>query len=106
MPKYLFEVNYTAQGMQGLKSSGGSARVKASTALIEQLGGTLETFYFALGGTDAYVIAELPDNVSVAAAALAVGATGGISSRAVALLTPDEVDSAAGMQTTFRPPGG
>ena len=65
--------------MQGLKSSGGSARVKASTALIEQLGGTLETFYFALGGTDAYVIAELPDNVSVAAAALAVGATEKIS---------------------------
>ncbi len=105
MPKYLFEVKYTAEGMHGLKSSGGSARVAASTALIEQLGGTLETFYFALGETDAYVIAELPDNVSVAAAALAVGATGGISSRAVVLLSPEEVDAAAGMQTPFRPPG-
>ena len=105
MPKYLIEVNYTAEGMQGLKATGGSARVAASAALIEQLGGTLESFYFALGDTDAYVIAELPDNVSVAAAALAAGATGGISSRAVALLSPDEVDAAAAMQTPFRAPG-
>ena len=42
MPKYLVEASYTAEGIIGLKSQGGSARVSATKALIEELGGTLE----------------------------------------------------------------
>ena len=37
MPKYLLEVNYTLEGVRGLKAEGGSARVAAATALIEGL---------------------------------------------------------------------
>jgi hypothetical protein len=51
MPKYLVEASYTAEGINGLQSEGGSARVSATKALIENLGGTLECFYFALGDT-------------------------------------------------------
>ena len=43
------------------------------------LGGTVEAFYFAFGQSDAYVIADLPDNVSAAAVASAVGASGALS---------------------------
>lgn len=105
MPKYLLEVNYTLDGTKGLKDEGGSARVAAATALIEGLGGKVESFYFAFGGTDVYVTADMPDNVSVAAAALAVSAGGGATSRTVVLLTADELDAAAKKQTTYRPPG-
>jgi uncharacterized protein with GYD domain len=38
----------------------------------ESVGGTLEAFYFAFGEDDAYVIADLPDNETAAAVALAV----------------------------------
>jgi uncharacterized protein with GYD domain len=40
MPKYSIEVNYTREGVKGLKAEGGSARVAAATALIESVGGT------------------------------------------------------------------
>ena len=106
MAKYLLEVSYTLDGMRGLKAEGGSARVTAATELIESVGGKLESFHFAFGGTDVYVVADFPDNASAAAAGLGVCAGGGASARTVALLTPAEMDTAAAKETTYRPPGG
>ncbi len=106
MPKYLLEVSYTLDGIKGVKSEGGSARVAAATQAIEGLGGKIESFYFAFGDTDVYVVADYPDNVSVAAAALTVSAGGGAKVQTVVLLTPAEVDAAAAKKTTYRPPGG
>lgn len=106
MPKYLLEVNYTDDGIKGLKAEGGSARVAAATGLIEGLGGKIESFHFAFGDTDAYVIAEMPDTVSSAAAALTVCSGGGARVRTVTLLTPAEIDAAAKKQAPYRPPGG
>jgi uncharacterized protein with GYD domain len=105
MAKYLLEVNYTLDGVKGVKSQGGSARVAAATELIEGLGGKIESFYFAFGNTDVYVIADYPDNVSAAAAALAVSAGGGATARTVVLLTAAEVDAAVAKKSTYRPPG-
>jgi len=98
-------VNYTLDGVKGLKSQSGSARVAAATELIEGLGGKVESFYFAFGGTDVYVIADYPDNVSATAAALAVNAGGGATGRTVVLLTAAEVDAAVAKKTTYRAPG-
>lgn len=106
MAKYLLEVNYTLDGIKGLKSEGGSARVAAATEAIEGLGGKIDSFYFAFGDTDVYVIADYPDNISVAAAALAVSAGGGARVRTTVLLTPSEIDNAVAKKTTYRPPGG
>ena len=106
MAKYLLEVNYTVSGITGVMSEGGAARVAAAKALIESAGGTMESFYFAFGATDVYVIAEFPDNASAAAAALTVAAGGGATSRTVVLLSAEEVDAAVAKETTYRPPGG
>jgi uncharacterized protein with GYD domain len=106
MAKYLLEVSYTLDGIKGLKSEGGSARVAAATEAIEGLGGKIDAFYFAFGDTDVYVVADYPDNVSVAAAALAVSAGGGARVRTTVLLTPAEIDAATSKKTTYRPPGG
>ena len=57
MSKYLLEIRYTLEGVKGVKAKGGSARVAAATELIEGVGGKIESFYFAFGGTDAFVIA-------------------------------------------------
>ncbi len=105
MAKYMLLVNYTLDGVKGLKAEGGSARVAAATELIEGLGGKVESFYFAFGDTDAYVIADFPDSVSVVAAGLTVGAGGGATARTVVLVTPAEADAAVAKQTTYRPPG-
>ena len=105
MPKYLVEASYNIDGIKGLKSQGGSARVAATKSLIEALGGTLECFYFAFGENDAFIVADLPDNATVAAVQMAVNGSGAIRSRTVVLLTPQEIDEAAKRDVPFHPPG-
>jgi uncharacterized protein with GYD domain len=106
MAKYLLEVNYSLEGIRGVKAKGGSARVAAAKELIEGLGGKIESFYFAFGGSDVFVVADMPDNVTAAAAALTVSAGGGATTKTIALITPEEMDAAAKKETTYRPPGG
>jgi uncharacterized protein with GYD domain len=65
----------------------------------------VESFHFALGTTKVYVIADLPDNTAAAALALTVSARGGATVSTTALLTPDEIDKAAGAGVKYRPPG-
>jgi uncharacterized protein with GYD domain len=106
MPKYLLEVSYTLDGIKGLSAEGGSARVAAVTAATEAAGGKIESFYFAFGDKDAYVIVDYPDAVTAAGALLAVTAAGGARVRTVVLLTPAEVDAGVRMESAYRPPGG
>jgi uncharacterized protein with GYD domain len=105
VPKFLVKARYTAAGAKGVQSGGGSSRRDAVASMAEGLGGSLESFYFAFGETDAYVILDMPDNRAAAAAAIAVGASGGAGCEVVVLLTPEDVDAAAGLSVDYRPPG-
>ena len=69
------------------------------------LGGRLEAFDFAFGDVDAYVIVDLPDNVTAAAMALAVGQSALASTKTVVLLTMEEADAATKKSVTHRGPG-
>ncbi len=106
MPKYLFELKYTLDGVRGLKAEGGSAREAAARANVEEQGGTMEGYYLAFGDTDVYVVADFPDNVSAAAVGLIVSAGGAAITKTVVLLTPEEIDAAAKRPSTYRPPAG
>jgi uncharacterized protein with GYD domain len=105
MAKYLAIITYTAQGLKGLMDKGGTARVDASRELVASAGGSLESFYFALGSDDAFIVCDLPDNVAAAATAISAGATGMVVNRMVPLLTAEEVDRAASARLSYRPPG-
>ena len=105
MAKYLVKASYSAEGAKGVQSGGGSTRRDAVARMAEGLGGTLESFYFAFGDTDAYVVLDLPDNQSAAAASMAVTATGGVTSEIVVLLSPEDIDAAARLSVDYRPPG-
>ncbi|HET7170003.1 MAG TPA: GYD domain-containing protein [Gaiellales bacterium] len=106
MPKYLVKAQYSAEGAKGIQSAGGTSRRDVVAKMAEGLGGSLDSFYFAFGETDAYVVLDLPDNRAAAAASIAVGATGAATSEVVVLLTPEDVDAAAGLSVDYRPPGG
>ena len=106
MPKYMITANYTSEGMAGVRAAGAKSRVDAVSTMLEAMGGSLESFYFAFGDTDAYVIVDLPDAEAAAAVALTVNAAGGATTRTVLLLTPEEVDAAAERSVEYRPPGG
>ena len=105
MAKYLIQASYTLEGVKGVQSAGGTSRRDAIAKLAESVGGQIESFYFAFGDHDVYVIADFPDNESAAAVALTVTAAGGAAVRTVVLLTPEEVDAAAKRSVEYRPPG-
>ena len=65
----------------------------------------MESFYFAFGEDDAFVVVDLPDNVAAASVALAVSSTGLAACRVVVLLTPSEIDEAAKRQVAYTAPG-
>jgi uncharacterized protein with GYD domain len=105
MPRFLIVANYTAEGDQGLLKVGGSARRDSVTAMIEGLGGRVDTFDYAFGDDDVFVVVELPDNVTAAAISLAIGASGLVATRTTVLLTPEEIDAAAAKHAEYHGPG-
>jgi uncharacterized protein with GYD domain len=105
MPKYLLQVSYTSEGAKGLLKDGGSKRRQAAKSLVEGLGGKLEAFYYAFGETDVYAIADLPDSASMAAAGIAIGASGGATGKTTLLLTPEDIDQAVKKPINYTAPG-
>ena len=105
MPKYMFQARYTAEGAKGVLAAGGSARRAAIKKAAAAAGGKLESFYFGFGGVDAYTVCDLPDDTTAAAMAMAVGASGSSSVCTVKLLTPEDIDKAAKMKISYKPPG-
>ena len=105
MPKYLFQANYTAQGLQGLLKEGGTSRRRVFEEMAREQGGTLESFYYAFGGSDLYLTFDLPDTATAAAVSLNIGAGGALDISTVQLITAEEIDEACGKSVTYRPPG-
>jgi uncharacterized protein with GYD domain len=105
MAKYLITASYSAEGMKGVISKGGSARRDAVAKAVADVGGQVESFHFAFGDEDAFVVVDLPDNISAAAIGMAVGASGAATTKTVVLLTPEEIDRAAQTQVSYRAPG-
>jgi uncharacterized protein with GYD domain len=105
MPKFLIQASYTAEGAKGLLKEGGTKRRQAAETAIKSTGGTMEAFYFALGDNDAYVIVEAPDYASIAAASIAINASGAVRSKTIALMSPEDIDSAVKKTVSYRAPG-
>ena len=106
MAKYLLKASYTTDGVKGVMKDGGSGRRAAVEQTVRGLGGSLESFYFAFGDTDAYVVVDLPDNATATAISLVVNAAGGAQVTTVPLITLEEADEAAKKSVEYRPPGG
>ena len=105
MPKFMAKASYTSEGLRGLLKEGGAARRAAVQKLVENLGGKLESFYFAYGESDAYIIIEVPDTAAGLAISLAVNASGAVRLSTVPLITPEEVDAASKKTVNYRAPG-
>jgi uncharacterized protein with GYD domain len=105
MPKYLCEASYTSEGMKGLLKEGGSSRRTMIEKLVANMGGSLESFYFAFGDNDVYLVADMPGNADMAAIAMTVGASGAVRIKTTVLLSPEELDAAGEKTVEYRPPG-
>lgn len=105
MPKYLIEASYTVEGTKGLAKEGGSSRRKKIEETVKDLHGKLESFYYAFGTPDLFLIVDLPDPVTAAALSMTVNASGAVQAKSHVLLTPEEIDQAAKKSVNYRPPG-
>jgi uncharacterized protein with GYD domain len=106
MSKYLFQVNYLGEGIKGLRKEGGTNRRAVVDRLFKSVGGSIEAFYFAYGETDLYIIADFPDDASVAAAVMTITSAGTATVKTTVLLLPEEIDRAGKKTTIYIPPGG
>jgi uncharacterized protein with GYD domain len=107
MALYLTKFSYTPETWARLITRPEDRRA-AATSYIESVGGKLHGFWYAFGSHDGYTLWEAPDNVSMAAVAIALSSGGAISSQeTTVLLTVEETLEALGRasQVTYRPPG-
>ncbi len=105
MPKYLIHGSYTREGVEGLLKDGGTARLKAAQEAVGSVGGMVESYYYAFGGSDFYLTVDLPDQESSIALSLAANAAGGVQVSTVILITPEEMDQAVKKGVHYHPPG-
>ena len=106
MAKALIKVSYSVDGLKGLMKAGGTSRQKAVERALAGVGGSLESFYFAFGADDVYVVADVPDHSAAIAMAAAVCSTGAVKNyETVILLSPAEVDKAMNLTVDYAPPG-
>ena len=105
MAKFLFSGAYTPSGMKGLVAEGGAERVEAAKKSLESLGGQLESFYFAMGEKDFYIIVDLPDHITATSVTMAGVMSETFSIKSVVLLTPQQMDEAVKKHPDFRAPG-
>jgi len=94
MALYLTRFSYTPETWARLIQNPEDRRA-AATQYIEAVGGKLHGFWYAFGEHDAYSVYEAPDNVAMAANALAISAGGALGSLATVVLLSVEEAMAA-----------
>ena len=107
MALYLTRFSYTPQTWDRLTRNPEDRR-DAAHSYIESVGGKLHGFWYAFGSHDGYTLWEAPDNVSMAAVAIAIAGGGAVSKfETTPLLTVEETLEAMELARTvgYRSPG-
>lgn len=107
MALYLTRFSYTPETWARLMKQPEDRR-EAARKYIESVGGKLHGFWYAFGTYDGYNLWEAPDNVSMAAVAIAIGGGGALSKfETTPLLSVEETLEALARASTiaYRPPG-
>jgi uncharacterized protein with GYD domain len=107
MPLYLTRFSYTPETWARMIGNPEDRRT-AARSYIESVGGKLHGFWYAFGADDGYTLWEAPDNVSMAAVALAITGGGALSSlQTNVLMTVEEAMEAMrkAEQVRYRAPG-
>ena len=107
MALYLTRFSYMPETWARLTKNPEDRR-DAARKYIELVGGKLHGFWYAFGSYDGYTLWEAPDNVSMAAVALAISSGGALSKfETTVLLTVEDTLSALNkaQSVSYRQPG-
>ena len=107
MALYLTRFSYTAETWSRMTKNPEDRR-EAARKYIESVGGKLHGFWYAFGSYDGYNLWEAPDNVSMAAVAIAISGGSALSKiETIPLLTVEETLDALrrAQKVGYRSPG-
>ncbi len=107
MPLYLTRFSYAPETWARMAKNPEDRR-DAARKYIESVGGKLHGFWYAFGSYDGYNLWEAPDNVSMAAVAIAISGGGALSKfETTALLTVEDTMEAMArvQQIGYQQPG-
>ncbi len=107
MPLYLTRFSYTPETWARLIAHPEDRR-NAARAAVEAVGGKLHGFWYAFGPYDGLTLWEAPDDVSMAAVALAIGSGGALRAlETTVLLSVEDTMAALGAAQgiSYRAPG-
>ena len=93
MPLYLGRFKYSAEAIKGMIENPHD-RGAAANETAEALGCKLHGIWWALGEHDGVFLCEAPDNVTVVALSMAVGASGQVTTENIPLLDMQEAQEA------------
>ena len=88
MATYAILTNWTQDGIKEVKKS--PARLNKVKQAFKEAGGRVKTFYMAMGRYDMVVIAEAPDDETIAKLALMVGSAGSVRTETLRLFPEPE----------------
>lgn len=87
MPTFIAQGRFSREAIQGLIARP-EDRAEAVSKLMASIGGKLIGYYVTFGPTDFVVIVEAPNEVDMAAVAVAVAGSGGVASFETTLALP------------------
>lgn len=97
MPLYMYQAAYTAESLAAQLKNPQNRAEAVGRAACGAVGGKLVGGWYCFGEYDLMIIADVPDNASMAAIALAIAAGGAVkSAQTTVLMTGDE--AVAGMK--------
>jgi uncharacterized protein with GYD domain len=110
MPFYMFQGRYSIAAIKAMIDKP-QDREAAARPLIEAVGGKLHHLFFCFGNEDVVALIEAPDDKAMAACALAIGASGALSSGGTTkLMTSAEamaaMTAAKKASASYKPPTG
>jgi uncharacterized protein with GYD domain len=97
MPLYMYEAAYTAESLAVQLKNPQNRADAVGRAACEAVGGKLVGSWYCFGDYDLIIIADVPDNESMAAIALAIASGGAVKSAKTTVLMSG-VEAVAGMK--------
>jgi uncharacterized protein with GYD domain len=88
MATFVALLNYTDQGIRNVKESPG--RLDAAKKAFQSAGAEVKAFYLTMGRHDAVVVAEAPDDDTIAKLLLQMGSQGNMRTETMRVFTESE----------------
>jgi uncharacterized protein with GYD domain len=94
MPTYIMLGQFTDQGIRNVKET--TKRAEAVKEMAKKVGANVKEVYWTLGAYDVAAVVDAPDDTSVTALFLSVGALGNVRTQTLRAYTSEEMGRVLG----------